>query len=190
MSINIIDRTKRNHALEHATINVLSEHHKGFSAQGNSFPAGFDLNIYGNIDEADVRQAVDEARQRLQNGEEGLAVHPNCGTVLLTTASIAVLATQGAFAIEKQRQKRSRMDLPFMVGALPVAVLAVTLSLIVSRPLGISLQANYTVDGKIGDMQVTRVSAVEPSIITKIFQMLLGQSKNKNIQSYRVETQG
>ena len=38
MSNDLIDRTRRNHALEHASINVLSERHKGFSAQGNSAP--------------------------------------------------------------------------------------------------------------------------------------------------------
>ena len=48
MSNDLIDRTRRNHALEHATIHVLSEHHKGFSAQGNSTPNGFNLNIYSN----------------------------------------------------------------------------------------------------------------------------------------------
>src|SRR5687768_3498421 len=75
----IISRTRRNHGLEHATIHVLSEKHKHFSAQGNSTPQGFFLNIYGDIPEKDVVAAVEEAYTRMKNGEHELAVHPNCG---------------------------------------------------------------------------------------------------------------
>ena len=102
-----ITLVRQNHALEHATINVLSEKHKSFSAQGNSTQRGFNLNIYGKIGEEEVVGAVEEAFGRLQQGEEKLALHPNCGTVLLTTATLAVLAVQATLSLEQRRQRRA-----------------------------------------------------------------------------------
>ena len=100
MANELIERIRRNHALEHATIHVLSEQHKGFSAQGNSTPKGFNINIYGPVTENDVVKAVEEAFQRLHAGENRLAVHPNCGTVLLTMASMATLSAIATFGLE------------------------------------------------------------------------------------------
>src|SRR5690606_3752375 len=62
---HLVDRTRRNHGLEHATIHVLSERHKQFSAQGNSDFRGFHLNIYGDVAEEDVIDAVHEAHRRM-----------------------------------------------------------------------------------------------------------------------------
>ena len=53
-----ISRVRRNHGLEHATIHVLTDKHKQFSAQGNSDPGGFSLNVYGDISEEQVTAAV------------------------------------------------------------------------------------------------------------------------------------
>src|SRR5262245_49956230 len=103
-----ISRIRRNHGLEHATIHVLSEKHTNFSAQGHSGHRGFHLNIYGNISEEAITNAVEEAYRRMKNGESHLAVHPNCGTVLLTTATLATLAAQLAFGMEQRRQNRAQ----------------------------------------------------------------------------------
>ncbi|MEZ4593566.1 MAG: DUF6391 domain-containing protein [Chloroflexota bacterium] len=134
MLTQLISRVRRNHGLEHATIHVLSEKHKNFSAQGNSNHKGFSLNIYGDISEDDVAAAVEEAFNRMKKGEHHLAVHPNCGTVLLTTATMATVAAQASFAIEQRRQKQQAMNLTVLLGALPSAILAVVVSLIISRP--------------------------------------------------------
>ena len=190
MSNQILDRVRRNHALEHATINVLTQRHKGFSAQGNSTPWGFHLNIYGPMDEEKVASAVEEAYGRLNNGEEKLALHPSCGTVLLTTATLATLAAQAAFSLERRRQDRPYFNLAVVLGALPMAILAVTLALIVSRPLGMTFQRRYTVDPHLGDLRVTSIREVSPSPVTRLFQLLLGQAKNDDAYSYRVETIG
>ena len=64
MSADIISRIRRNHGLEHATIHVLSQKFKNFSAQGHSNHTGFFLNIYGEVPESAVQDAVVEAHQR------------------------------------------------------------------------------------------------------------------------------
>lgn len=188
MLAQLISRVRRNHGLEHATIHVLSEKHKNFSAQGNSNHTGFSLNIYGNISEEDVESAVNEAYRRMKQGEHHLAVHPNCGTVLLTTATMAALAAQASFAFEQRRQKQENMSLAVLLGALPTAVLAVVVSLIVSRPIGVQLQAKYTVEGDLQDMELQSVNQVQPSPVTRLFQLLLTGGRQTNAKSYRITT--
>ncbi len=187
---HLVDRTRRNHGLEHATIHVLSERHKQFSAQGNSDFRGFHLNIYGDVAEEDVIDAVHEAHRRMKAGEHHLAVHPNCGTVLLTTATLGALATQSAFGLEQRRQKRAHMDLSVFFNGLPSAILAGVLALIVSRPLGMSIQARFTTDGDLRDMEIVEVKRTQPSLITRVFQLLLAPGKDLDVNAYRIRTSG
>ena len=188
MFTQLISRVRRNHGLEHATIHVLSEKHRNFSAQGNSNHKGFTLNIYGDISEEDVADAVEEAYGRMKKGEHQLAVHPNCGTVLLTTATMAALTAQATFAFEQRRQKQPRMNLSVLLNALPTAVLAVVFSLIISRPIGVHLQAKYTVEGDLKGMELHSVRPVEPSPITRLFQLLLTGNGQMSAKSYRITT--
>ena len=87
------------HALEHATVWVLSQSSGTATARadndllgGMSTDQGFYL--YGRVNIAQLRQAVGEALQRIASGEWDLAVHPRCGTNLsvgmLLTAGLAV----------------------------------------------------------------------------------------------------
>lgn len=187
---HLISRTRRNHALEHATIHVLSENHKKFSAQGHSGPGGFRLNLYGDISEADVKEAVAEAYSRMKGGETQLAIHPNCGTVLLTTATMGALASQSAFSLEQRRQRRPTMDRSVFFNGLPSAILAGVLSLILSKPVGLAIQAKVTTDGHLGDLEVVQVSKTRPSIVTRFFQLLLAPGKDLRVSAYRVKTTG
>lgn len=191
MLAQLISRIRRNHGLEHATIHVLSEHHKNFSAQGNSNHRGFYLNIYGDVAEEDVYNAVEEAYRRMKKGEHHLAVHPNCGTVLLTTATMATLAAQATFALEQRRQRSAAMNLSVLFNGLPSAILAVVVALIISRPIGIQLQARYTTEGNLGDLQLVRMQKIQPSIVTRVFQLLLtGGNQALKTTAYKIETVG
>ncbi len=188
MLATLISRLRRNHGLEHATIHVLSEKHKHFSAQGNSTPQGFHLNIYGDVSEADVLDAVEEAYRRMKKGEHHLAVHPNCGTVLLTTAVLTTLAAQAVFAVEQKRH-RTVMNLAVIANALPAAVLAAIAALIVSRPIGVQLQARYTVEGDLKEMQIVSIRKVAPSPLTRVFQLMLTGGQLQ-AASYKIVTSG
>ncbi len=192
MASDILSRVKRNHGLEHATIHVLSEGHQRFSAQGHSDHRGFHLNIYGEVSAAEVEAAVTEAHRRLNAGQHHLAVHPNCGTVLVTTAALATLAAQAALAIENMREPRAGRVRPVtLLNALPGATVAVVGALIVGRPLGVRLQERYTVDGDLGDLRVAAVREIAPSIITRLFQLLLtGGNPDLRAKSYFIQTTG
>ena len=186
-----ISRVRRNHGLEHATIHILSEKYSGFSAQGNSDHRGFALNIYGNINEDQVEAAVREAYRRMKGGEHALAVHPNCGTALLTTATMATLAAQTVFGLEYIRQgKESNIGSVFF-NSLPSAVLMVVLAIIISRPVGLQLQARYTTEGDLGDLEIVEIRSISPSIATRLFHFLLaGGQKKYQPRAYRIKTQG
>ncbi len=196
MVTSTVNRIRRNHGLEHATIHVLSESHKRFSAQGNSDHRGFHLNIYGDVNEAEVAAAVAEAQRRLRAGERQLAVHTNCGTVLVTTAMLATAAAQAVFSFEQWREgtpdgKGAGRRWLTAANALPGATLAVVAALIVGRPLGLTLQERYTVDGNIADLEVVSVRPVPVSPVARLFQLLL-TAGNRALppKSYFVRTAG
>ena len=210
MITGTIARIRRNHGLEHATIHVLSEGHKRFSAQGNSDHRGFHLNIYGDVTEEEVAAAVTEAHRRLRAGERHLAVHPNCGTVLVTTAVLATVAAEAVLSFEQWRAEqtpspRAGDPVPSPLGgglgrgssilnllnALPSAILAVVVALIVGRPLGLTLQERYTVDGDIRDLAITSIRPVSVSPVTRLFQLLLtGNNRALPPRAYFVRTAG
>lgn len=169
---------------------MLSDRHKNFSAQGNSNHRGFHLNIYGDIGEDDVRAAVEEAYRRMKGGDRHLAVHPNCGTVLLTTAAMGAMASQTAFGLEQRRQGRQHMDLNVFLNGLPGAILAGVVSLILSRPVGMAIQEKLTTNGDLGDLKVVSVRKVNASLVTRFFQLLLAPGKDLQVRSYKVETAG
>ncbi|RCJ39213.1 hypothetical protein A6770_12290 [Nostoc minutum NIES-26] len=90
------------HALEHATVWVLSESKNAHTLTrptsiqvdnellgGLSTEQGFYL--YGEVNISDLRRAVTLGLHRLTSGEWDLAVHPRCGTNL----SVAMLLTAG-----------------------------------------------------------------------------------------------
>lgn len=184
----LIQRVRRNHGLEHATIHVLSEKFRNFGAQGNAANGGFYLNLFGNIEPEAVEAAAYEALERMKKGEERLALHPNCGTVLLTTATMVTLAGQAVFTVEEKRSGRKMDALGFM-NALPGAILAVVLTIVASRPVGMYFQS-FTTTGKMGEMRIKEVRKLNTSPIAHFFRVLLGRNKKVKTTSYFIATEG
>jgi len=71
-------RLRRNHALEHATINVLEERFGPHRLAGLAREDGFIIKGWG--DPKAIRLAAEEGLARLKRGEKDLAVHDRCGT--------------------------------------------------------------------------------------------------------------
>ena len=152
LNIPIIRRIRRNHGLEHATIHILSRKIKNLSMAGRSTANGFYL--YGNTTTDEVDAAVREALSRMRNGEHGLAIHPNCGTGLVTAGVMTSLATLAGTAGMKQ-------SLPDRLSRLPTIILLSTFSLILSQPLGLSLQHHFTTLGNPGEMEIVEIRRSE-----------------------------
>ena len=174
----VLQQTRQHHAIEHATIHLLAARFPRRVFAGMSDPWGFTL--YGQLSGKDIEEAVGEAIQRLQDGEEELAFHPNCGTNL--TATI-LLVTAAAFLgnIDWRSSHRhsssetypsgeegipaAREKPPFrsksgsgrrLLDRMTVTAGLMTLALLVSTPLGMRLQRLTTLTS-IGDRVLARV---------------------------------
>lgn len=150
----LIGDTRRNHALEHATIHILSERFPGQAMAGHSNPTGFLL--IGDLPTEDVREAVSEALVRLQNGEHYLAIHEGCGTNYAVTGGLAALfAFAGMSGTKSNRERFERIPL--------VLVLSV-LALMIGKPLGPALQWRVTTQPDPGDMSLVDVYPLSKNI--------------------------
>ncbi len=149
-----IAETRRNHALEHATIHILSQIFPGRSMAGHSNPSGFFL--VGDLPTEQVRQAVSEALTRLQNGEKQLAIHEGCGTNYAVTGGLAALF---AFAgMSGTRSNRERFE------RLPLVMLLSVLAFMIGQPLGPVLQKQITTDADPGGMAIVDVYQVARNV--------------------------
>ncbi len=84
-------RIRQNHALEHATITILSGMVPDLRVSARSSSRGF--IIFGDVDLGQLRRALNEALSRLQAGESQLAIHPNCGTNLVVGFAMLTFGT-------------------------------------------------------------------------------------------------
>jgi len=142
----LITAIRQNHALEHATIHVLSQRHPGIAVMGRSTPTGFYL--YGQAPTALVASATAEALARLQAGERSLAIHPRCGTNLAVSA---VLAGIGAMLAMSRRRR------PWYETA-PNVFLAVTIGLFLAQPVGYSVQERITTIADLSNVHIAGIT--------------------------------
>lgn len=144
-----LERTRRNHGLEHATLNLLARSHPGRAFAGHSDGGGF--WILGKIDTDVLADTVTEALARLGSGQSDLAIHKNCGTNLLVSGFAAGLAgAAGLIGVgDKARDKLERIPL--------ITTLSV-IALLLARPLGPLLQRKVTVSDRPGSLQVTGIT--------------------------------
>lgn len=80
---------KKNHGLEHATINVLEEHYGYRQLAGYADENGF--YIIGAQDLTEVELAAREGQERLESGENELTIHDRCGTTLTAANLISAV---------------------------------------------------------------------------------------------------
>lgn len=139
-------RTRQSHALEHATVHVLTRRHPGLQVMGRSTPGGF--YIYGNVKTVDLASAVSEALARLQAGESHLAVHPRCGTNLAVGALLSGLAAMLVLG----RRRRSLLE------EVPEIFLALTAALFLSQPVGLSVQEHVTTTPDVHDVRIAGIA--------------------------------
>jgi len=159
LDLPYILETRRNHALEHATLHMLARSHK-INMGGHSNPTGF--FIFGELRTEDIRTALDEAFTRLRGGEGGLAIHPGCGTNLVATALLP--GTLAWLPFQSTRSARVRLLL------LPLAIVFGVFGFLLSKPLGTWMQRNVTTEADLGNLQIVDVTLVRKGvhrIITK-----------------------
>jgi hypothetical protein len=154
LNLPLILETRRNHALEHATLHILAHKYQNQSMAGHSNPTGFYL--LGDLQLEDITTAAMEAMDRLKAGESGLAVHPGCGTNLVATALLP--ATFAWTPLMRVRSTRWRLLL------IPLALAFAVFGYLLSKPLGPWLQKYITTEADLGNMQIVEIVFVRKGV--------------------------
>ena len=123
-------RVRQNHALEHATMTILSGIDPDLRISARSSSRGF--IIFGDVDLGQLRRALNEALSRLQAGESQLAIHPNCGTNLVVGFTLLALGTLLGMTSSRPRTRMASTALSSVAG------------LVAARPLGELVQKYVT----------------------------------------------
>jgi hypothetical protein len=123
-------RVRQNHALEHATIALMSPRHPKVVFTGRSTANGF--YVWGKVDASTIRATAEEALEILRTREPEMAIHPRCGTNLAVASIMAGLSAVLAGQIPPQRNRYSR------------GILASLVALSVAQPVGFFVQRHVT----------------------------------------------
>ncbi len=146
LQTSIMRQTRRNHGLEHATVHILSARIPHLSMAGRSDAGGFVL--LGEAKTEQVTAAANEALRRMKRGEHDLAIHPNCGTNMVTTALLVSVAALIGVAGAQRAKLWDRLSVVFTL---------VIMALFFAPSLGLQLQKHITTDGELGDLEIVTI---------------------------------
>ena len=145
MNSDLITILRQNHALEHATISLLTKKlETNVRIIGKSTIDGF--YIYGNVPSKAVREAATESLVRLKGGEHDLAVSPHCGTNIVTAGIMAGVACFIALGGKNRGQR------------LPLAIMMATGAIMASQPVGKAAQKYLTTSSSLSDVTIKRIT--------------------------------
>lgn len=144
MNGNFITALRQNHALEHATVALLTRR-VGLNVRlmGQATTTGF--YVYGNVPTDAIQEAAKEGLARLQRGERDLALSPFCGTNI----SVAGIMAGVACLLALRGKERGR---------LPIAILAATWAIIAAQPVGRIAQKYLTTTADLSDVSIKRIT--------------------------------
>ena len=147
-----VSLVRRNHGLEHATLNLLAKELPTRAFAGHSDHKGF--WIVGDVSTDKLLETVQEALRRMNAGEKRLAVHANCGTNYVTAGVIAGTIAWLATLVGGNTFKK-KLD------RWPLLVTIITGSLIAAQPLGPKVQAKISTSGEPGNLEVRQIVRYE-----------------------------
>lgn len=143
-----VKRVRRNHAFEHATIHMLNR--QNYILSGRASFGGF--VVMGDVPTAKIEAAAEEALSRLKRGQKQLALHPNCGTNLVTAGIISTSIAAIGFMGTDRKGAWERF---------PLVLIFMMIAALYSTPIGMTVQEHITTDGNPGDMEIVRVKRSE-----------------------------
>ncbi|HEU4784599.1 MAG TPA: DUF6391 domain-containing protein [Ktedonobacterales bacterium] len=134
---------RENHALEHATIVLLSKRFPEVRLSGISFATGF--FVFGDLPTDTIRPMAEQALARLRGGEPEMAIHERCGTNLAVAGMLTGLSAMTVARLRKPYNSFNNI------------VLATTAAIVLSRPLGLMVQRYITTRTPGEEMKITGV---------------------------------
>jgi hypothetical protein len=144
--MNIWEKTKRNHGLEHGTIAlIMNRFTRQHPIAGYSIASGF--FVVGGVTTEQVETCSAEALSRMQAGEADLAVSSFCGTNIVVTAALTMIATLTGYHTAGGGLR-----------GLNRAFSNTALATVASQPLGRMMQRRYTISADVGEMRIMSVT--------------------------------
>lgn len=151
---------RRNHALEHATVTLMLEEGVRGPLGGYSTPWGF--FIIGNLSTEQLTRIVNTALQVLNDGHSEMAISPHCGTNMAVAALFSGALTR--LALGKRKQGRWKR--------LPLALGAVVVGALLSRPVGNILQRRFTTLSDMNGLEVVSVQKAWPGDAPRLHRII------------------
>ncbi len=145
--MRVLNRIRRNHALEHATLALLAAGGERGLLAGYSTSGGFWL--IAPSPGPRVEEAARSALKRLSAGETRLAISPTCGTNLAVAALLAGAALRLVESGRGGRRSGWPLSAAMIVGALMVA-----------RPLGGAIQRGLTTLSNMDGVRIREVRSL------------------------------
>jgi len=143
----VINKIRRNHALEHATITLMLAKTGPMRVVGRAGTDGF--YVWANVPKETLEGYAHEALGRLKKGEASLAVSPLCGTNI---AVAGVLAGSAAFLAVGDR--RGGLD------GITRAITAALFAMLAAQPVGRLIQKHYTTSPDLAGVEIVSVDPV------------------------------
>jgi len=144
--IKYLHQVRWNHAIEHGSIHILSRMMPYVNMAGRSNGRGF--FIYGDIPTDMLEKAVQEAIDRIGAGEHQLAIHPNCGTNMISSAALAAGGTMLATTGTKRRG---------LTEQIPAGVLGALMGVLLGQVVGMRLQALITTSPNFPQARIKKI---------------------------------
>ena len=151
---------RRNHALEHATVTLMLEEGVRGPLGGYSTPWGF--FIIGKLSTEQLTRIVNEALERLDAGYSEMAISPHCGTNMAVAALFSGALTR--LALGKRRRGRWKR--------LPLALGAVVVGALLSRPVGNALQRRFTTLSDMNGLEVVSIRKTWPGDAPRLHRVI------------------
>jgi hypothetical protein len=146
-------RRRRNHALEHATVNVLEQKY-GQRLPMSGFAEQDGFLVQGSASPQIVMAAAREGLQRLQAGETQLAIHPRCGTNIVTGQLLSAVTFFGVLLL---------LGNLTLFNALLAMILAIAVARTFANPLGMFLQRTLTTSTDVRGVSIDRLDTRMPN---------------------------
>ena len=132
---------RRNHAIEHATVSILTEQKGKSAVLGFAIPSGFIIYSKSNKDE--IVSAANHGLKLMKSGISDISISQFCGTNLVVAALLTGVST---VLLGKILGKKSKNILNITNGFL--------LSALLSKPIGRIVQKYVTTDPNVKNIQI------------------------------------
>lgn len=146
-------RRRRNHALEHATVNVLEQKY-GQRLPMSGFAEQDGFLVQGSASPEMVMAAAREGLQRLQAGETQLAIHARCGTNIVTGQLLSAITFFGVLLL---------LGTITLFNALLAMILAIAVARTFAVPLGMVIQRTLTTSTDVSGVSIDRLDTRMPN---------------------------